>query len=321
MIAVDVHAHYVPPQLLDAVADGQVPGISVHDTDTGRGLQIGDNKPTRPLMPPLKDLDERTRWMDSEGISHQVLGTWADLFGYELDEKAAASWSRLIDDTLREAVGTNERFLTLSTPPLQHPTLAARLLEKAVEAGHAGALIGTEVGQRQLDDPYFDPVWSVASEMSLPVVIHPGYCEDYRLQGMGLINAVGRGNDTTIAVARILLGGVLERHPDLTFVVSHGGAAIPLLIGRLYRTHQLTEGTSDPRSGLERLYFDSVVHDPAALEHLCRVAAPGHVLLGSDYPFPIGDPHPRQIVETADLDQQTTEAILAGGTRLFGVSE
>lgn len=318
MTVVDVHAHHVPEALLQAVVDGAAQDVRAVDLDGKTAVAIADNAPTRPLKPRLRDLDERHSWMDEQGLDHQVLGTWADLFAYELPVDAADRWTRLLDDTLLEAVADDPRFSSLSTPPLQDPELAARAIHRAADDGHVGALIGTDVAGMELDDPSLDPVWAAAQERAYPVYVHPGYCADPRLQDLGLVNAVGRGIDTTIAASRLLLGGVLERFRDLRLVLSHGGAALPSLIGRLARNHHITPDTTDPLDGFARLYFDSVVHDPAVLAHLCHLASPGHVLLGSDYPFPIGDLEPTGVVDRAKLDDATRRSVLEAGGALFG---
>lgn len=316
-MTVDVHAHYVPPRLLEALEDGASRAVRTVDRDGGTAVQIQDAAPTRPLKPALRDLDERGQWMERNGIDHQVLGTWADLFAYDLAADAADEWTRLLDDTLADAVAGDDRFSSLSTPPLQDPDLAAARLRDAVDAGHVGALIGTDVAGTQLDDRRLDPFWAAAEERSCPVFVHPGLCADPRLGDLGLVNAVGRGIDTTVAGSRLLLGGVLDRFPGLRLVLAHGGAALPTLLGRLARNHEITPGTADPAAGFSHLYFDSVVHDAAVLEHLCRVAAPGHVLLGSDYPFPIGDLAPTAVVHQAGIDDGTRAQILTGGGDVF----
>jgi predicted TIM-barrel fold metal-dependent hydrolase len=99
----------------------------------------------------------------------------------------------------------------------------------------------------------------------------------------------------------------------MTLVVAHGGAALPYVLGRLVRNHLLDpSGTADPVESFARLYFDSVVFDPAALEFLVTKAGPDRIMLGSDYPFPIGDLTPRAVVENAALDDKAHDSILGG---------
>lgn len=317
MTIVDTHAHHVPRSLLDAIDGGESDVATVITEGDGHAIQLQGLPPTRALKPRLLDLEERGTWLREQGIDVQVIGTWADLFGYHLPPPEAARWTELLNRTLSEATDGEDRYRPLAALPMQDPEAAARTLGDAIDQGFAGAMIGTRIDRLELDDPTFEPVWRVAADVAAPIFVHPGFCVDERLDGLGLMNAVGRGNDTTIAAARLLLGGVLDRHPDLRLVLSHGGAALPILLGRLAKNHEITEGTADPRPGFERLYFDSVVLDPATLEHLCRVASPGHVLLGSDYPFPIGDLQPLQVVSAAHLDGDVATSIRTGGDALF----
>ncbi len=318
MVTVDVHGHYVPPLLLQRIAAGDARAVRTIDTPDGVAVQIEGEAPTRSLKAKLRELEQRGEWLVAEGIDRQVIGSWADLFGYGLSREDAAQWSQLIDMTMREATEGDDRWVTLSTPPIQHPDLAAERLHAAAEEGHGGAMIGTDAGGMELDDARLDPFWQATVDTGLPILIHPGYCADPRLNDMGLINAVGRGVDTTIASARLLHGGVLDRFPDLKLVLSHGGAGLPGLLGRLARNHAVTPNIGDPVTGFARLYFDSVVHDARTLRFLLDLASPGHVLLGSDYPFPIGDLSPVQTVDDARLDADEREAVLGSGAALFG---
>lgn len=320
MTTVDAHAHLVPQQLLDAIEESGQDLAKLRRSDAGVAIELRGAPPTRPLKPALIEVDSRRAWMDEHGVDVQIVGTWADLFGYHLNADRAARWTELVTRTLLEAADGDDRLRVLAALPLQEPDSAATQLTTAVADGCVGAMIGTQVGDGELDDRRLDPVWRAATEADVPIFIHPGLCDDPRLVDMGLVNAVGRGNDTTITGARILLGGVLDRHPDLKLVLSHGGAALPVLLGRLARNHAITDGTADPRPGFGRLYFDSVVLDAPALEHLCRVAAPGHVLLGSDYPFPIGDLAPRRVVDATQLPQEVKDGICTDADALFSRS-
>lgn len=317
MKVVDVHAHLVPQQLLDAIERGATDVAQLRPAEGSVSVEVQGAKPTRALKPKLIDLGQRRAWMDEQGVDVQLVGTWADVFGYHLPPDVGVPWAELVTRTLLEATEGDDRFRVLASLPMQDPQRAADALAAAVRAGAVGAMIGTRVGDVELDDPRFEPVWEQAAQLDVPLLLHPGFGEDPRLAGMGLMNAVGRGNDTTIAGARILLGGVLERHEQLKLVLSHGGAALPVLLGRLGRTHTITDGTSDPTLGFARLYFDSVVLDAGTLAHLCCVASPGHVLLGSDYPFPIGDLQPQRVVERADLADDVKQGIKTGGDGLF----
>jgi len=146
-------------------------------------------------------------------------------------------------------------------------------------------------------------------------------CGDDRLNGYDLLNAVGRLTDTTIAVARLLFSGHLTRFPGVTLVVSHGGGAVPYALGRLRRNRAIhPDGYADPFDGFRRLFFDTVLFEPQALRFLCDVAGADRVVLGSDYPFPIGDPEPARVVDETPLTEAERRAILGEtAARIFHI--
>jgi aminocarboxymuconate-semialdehyde decarboxylase len=136
-----------------------------------------------------------------------------------------------------------------------------------------------------------------------------------------MINAVGRGTDTTTAVARLLFAGHFSKYPGMNMVLSHGGGALPYMLGRLGRNVDAHPGRyADPREEIKACYFDTVLFDPRALEYLCTLFGADRVMLGSDYPFPIGDPEPLNIVRNADLTPDKKDQVLGRtAARLFHV--
>jgi aminocarboxymuconate-semialdehyde decarboxylase len=210
----------------------------------------------------------------------------------------------------------------LASVPLQDGEMAARLLEELRDEGLTGVMIGTQPfgDSGVLDDPALDPFWSVASAREAVIFIHPMYgCGDTRLNDYDMINAVGRGLDTTTAVARMLFTGHFTKYPGMSVVLPHGGGALPWVLGRLMRNAEIHPGQyADPMDGFRRIYFDTVVFDPDALNFLIAKAGVDKVVLGSDYPFPIGDHTPRDIVGKAGLSEIDTTAILGGtAAKLF----
>ena len=183
------------------------------------------------------------------------------------------------------------------------------MLGEIVERGFGGVMIGTlpKGTSGNLDDPALDPFWQAASDLGAAVFLHPMFlCGEPRLADYDLVNAIGRLADTSIAVSRLLFSGHLLKFPGMKFVLSHGGAALPYALGRLARNHAISPGKyADPRKGFEAMYFDSCVFDADSLEYLAKKAAPGRIMLGSDQPFPIGDPEPKKVVEGAYLQRSS----------------
>jgi aminocarboxymuconate-semialdehyde decarboxylase len=323
-VIVDTHAHYVPQPMLDALKSriGSFRNIELTHQGDAWKLAFAGGPPTRPISPGLRDADKRRQWMQTNGIDCQVCGGWLDSFGYELPPDEGAAWSRFLNEHLLKATKTHAHFGALATVPLQSGKLAAEVLREALKAGFSGAMIGTQPkgSSGNLDDPDLDPFWQAASELKATLYLHPMFgCGDVRLNDFDMINAVGRGVDTTTAVSRMLFSGHFLKYSGMTMVLSHGGGAIPYMTGRLERNCAIHPGEyASAAEGFRRLYFDSVLFDPAILAFLVGKVGAGRVILGSDYPFPIGDLTPCKIVHDAPLTDADRRLILGEtATRLF----
>ncbi|MCB1739697.1 MAG: amidohydrolase [Gammaproteobacteria bacterium] len=321
---IDVHAHYVPQKMLDALggARDRFPNVELlHEGDDYR-LCFAGNKPTRPVNAKLREAEHRHQWMRDNGIDMQVCGGWLDAFGYELPPAEGADWSRFLNEQLLDAMTSSSFLAPLGSVPLQDGELAARVLEEALDAGMAGVMIGTQPhgSHGVLDDAALTPFWEAASALGAVIYIHPMFgCGDPRLNDYDMVNAVGRGLDTTTAVARLLFAGHFDRFPDMSVILSHGGGALPFMLGRLQRNVQIhPEQYADPVEGMRKLYYDTVLFDPLALEFLATKVGGDRLMLGSDYPFPIGDHCPCAIVHDANLSESDRELVLSGtAARLF----
>jgi aminocarboxymuconate-semialdehyde decarboxylase len=317
-LVIDIHAHFTPKlafERFDAHA-AKFPGVKLMRDDKGIRLQFPGGEATRPISPKLSDLADRRAWMDKNGIDHQLVGGWVDSFGYELPAQQGIAWSRFINDCMWDELRDEPRFTPLATVPLQDGKLAAEVLAEALAKGFGGVMIGTlpQGNGGNLDDPALDPFWEAASKLGAAIYLHPMFlCGEPRLADYDLVNAIGRLADTSIAVSRLLFSGHLLKFPGMKFVLSHGGAALPYALGRLARNHQISQGKyADPRKGFEAMYYDSCVFDVDTLEYLAKKAGVDHVMLGSDMPFPIGDPEPKKAVEGAYFTDAQKQGILGG---------
>jgi aminocarboxymuconate-semialdehyde decarboxylase len=315
-LVIDIHAHYVPKLMFERFEANaaKFPDAKLMRDDKGMRMQFPGGEITRPVAAKLSDLADRRAWMDRNGIDHQLVGGWLDLFGYELPAAQGLAWSRFFNDCLWDELKDETRFTPLASVPLQDGRSAATVLAEALERGFGGAMIGTlPKGQGgNLDDRNLDPFWEAASKLGAAIFLHPMFlCGERRLADYDLVNAVGRLADTTIAVSRLLFSGHLLNFPGLKLVISHGGAALPYALGRLARNHIIAQGKyADPRKGFEALYFDSCVFDADALEYLARKAKAERIMLGSDMPFPIGDPAPKKVLEGTYFTEAQKRGIL-----------
>jgi aminocarboxymuconate-semialdehyde decarboxylase len=325
-LIIDTHAHFVPPALLaDVKAQKRLfPSLKTKEEKGSLCFSFAGAEMTRPVMPLLSDVEKRREWLASQDIDRQVVGGWLDSFGYELPADEGADWSRFYNEHLLAGVKALPALVPLATVPMQSGKHAAAVLEEALNAGFHGAMIGTQPKGLGgvLDDPDLTPFWEVAHAKKATLFVHPMYgVDDDRLRAYGLVNALGRVTDTSIAVARLMHSGHLLKYHDATLVLSHGGAALPMVLGRLAKAHSAhPAGPADPTQSFKQLYFDTVVFDVNALRLVCAMAGVDKVVLGTDYPFPIGDFEPMNIVNALILSDEERAGI-AGNTamRLFNI--
>jgi len=324
---IDSHAHFVPPRLLDAIRDmnSQFPSIElIKGGENSFGFSFAGNKSTRPVSKLLSDTDGRLDWMNTNGIDIQVIGGWLDMFGYEIPADEGQRWSNLINHHLKEFCAENPRFLPLASLPMQDGKAAAKVLDFAHSSGFRGAMIGTQPKGKggTLDDPDLQPFWESAHRNGSILFIHPMFDSgDERVNDYGMNNAIGRITDTLIAISRIIYSGHVATYHNAKIIIGIGGAALPFVIGRMMRNYELhKDRLADPSEALSLLYYDTLVHDAPALELLIRTVGVNRIMLGSDMPFPIGDPTPRNILDQIGLtiaDRAKVETDVA--KKLFGL--
>jgi aminocarboxymuconate-semialdehyde decarboxylase len=320
---IDVHAHCIPVGVVDTLrAEGGRYGIEIAEADGRYAARIAGAGTTRPFMPALLDVPRRLAAMDASGVDVQLLSSWIDLTAYALDGGTGARYARMFNEGLAATVAeAPDRFRALATVPLQAPERAAAELRHAITAlGAVGVEIATTVDGRELDDPGLEPFWAAAEELRALVVVHPlDSLAGRDLTRYGLNNLIGNPAESTLALGHLVFGGVLERHPGLVVVLVHGGGFAPYQIGRWDRGFSTgARGaaehlTRSPGEWLRRLYFDTVLHSPASLRFLVGVVGAEHVLLGSDYPFMMGEPEPvRSLDAVAGLGDDERQLILSG---------
>ena len=322
---VDSHAHLVPPELLAAIAKDRArfPNVRLIEDDGSLAFAFAGAKPTRPVSKPLSDIPARLSWMAKQAIDRQVVGGWVDMFGYELASAESEAWSRLANDCLLAAAKAEPHFVPLATVPLGDGARAASVLKAAMAAGFPGAMIGTlpRGPGSTIDHADLNPFWKMADETDAIIHIHPSFdAGDVRVNDFGLANGLGRITDAVVAVARLICAGHITRYKSAKIVVPMGAAALPFVLGRLKRNHQITPGIGDPVEGLAHIYTDTILHDARVLKFVIETMGADRLMMGSDMPFPIGDAEPMRIVSDAGLSKDQVNSIAGGlAARLFRI--
>ena len=245
----------------------------------------------------LTDVRTKLSDMDRMGVDISVLSASPISYHAWAEGEDAVRLSRLQNEAMSDIVARYpDRFIALATVPIQDVTLGTAELTHAVKnLGHRGVMMQTNFRGRDLDHPVFEPFYNQLETLDVPLFLHPhdvaGYerCQDYYLT-----NLIGNPLDTTIAVSRMLLGGVFERHPGLKVCLVHGGGQFPFIKGRLdHGYHERPEARKlapkAPSAYLGQLWFDTITHWDPALTFLIDQFGEDHVYLGSDYPFDMAD--------------------------------
>jgi aminocarboxymuconate-semialdehyde decarboxylase len=318
---IDVHAHYVPPQLIDAIGTrGKHIGVRLEPSSGAPpALHFDYGFKVRPFFPRLVEpVGERLAWLDEQGIDVQIVGTWPDIFGYGLAADACIAWHRMLNDTLAAWCTDNaNRFAWIGSVPLIDAEAAARELERAGGLGACGVIISSNIENINIGELPLDAFWRKAEALGMPVLIHPVLVGPApRAAKFGLAQVVQYTFDTTLGIGSVLMSGVLDRFPSLKLVLSHGGGAYPYLAGRFDIMHRRMDRAAQgdvaaklPSAYATQMAYDSIVHAPKALRFLIDVVGLDNVVLGTDYSFPPADMEPLTHLRSAGLSAAEIDAI------------
>jgi aminocarboxymuconate-semialdehyde decarboxylase len=328
MSAIDLHAHVIVPEILRDAAPEERWRPALRRIDTRRVVEL-DGVRVGSMVQEFVDLDRIVAAQERAGIDHVVLSPWVPLLFYDVDPEEGLRRCRVQNQGLARMRSERPyRVSVLGAVPLQDPALAAFELEELMSSGSfAGIEVTTSVRGTYLGDPQFEPFWETAERTGALVFVHPttrGF-SDAAFQYYYLHNLVGNPMETTLTAAHMVLSGVMERHPNLKVMLAHGGGAIVALQGRLRHGHEAIAAAgaalSEPADlSIRRFLFDTVTHDPALLRSLVQAVGADRVMLGSDYPFDMADPHPVETVRRAALDEDDEAALLYGNAeRLLAI--
>jgi aminocarboxymuconate-semialdehyde decarboxylase len=327
---VDSHSHFLPAAAIDLLRRGEHPLARVEERPGAGTWVVAASGLQFPLTPLFHDIEAKLAWMDDRGIDVSLTSIAAPFFMYELAPDDAA-WLASAANDAAAALSNDSggRLIGVATVPLCAPELAAAELERACgELGLKGVEIGTSMGVTMLDDASLDPFFSAAEALKVPVFLHPytsmlGLLHVPGFERFFLLNTVGNPLETHLAAARLILGGVFDRHPGLIIQLSHGGGGLPYQLARLDRTYALREQVRElaakpPSEYIDRFLFDTVVYDWQPLEFLIKLVGVDHVVFGTDHPFDVADTTGLEAARRLDAGQAS--AVLGeNATRAYGL--
>lgn len=325
MATIDIHTHGLPqrfPRLGQRYA-GDWPDLVPHDSCSAQ-ITVG-GQPFRSIDSRCWDPAHRIEDMDAEGVAAQVVSPIPVTFCYGLPAEGVEELSRVQNEWIAELVREHPgRFAGLGTVPLQNPERAAGMVTAISELGLAGVEIGSNIAGEPLDTPGMDEFFAACAETDAVVFIHPYASLDGRLARHGLAYSIGMTTETAAAAATLVLGGILDRYPTIRIVLAHGGGAFLAMLPRIDRctaTLPGIEGPAEmPSAYANRFWYDSLVYSPKSLRGLIEEVGADRVMVGTDYPFPIGERPAGAGVAAAALGTVDTAAIYENtAAELFGL--
>lgn len=322
MLKIDVHTHILPrdiPRWQDSFGYGGFIHLD-HIDACSATMMRDDGHRFREIEDNCWSAERRIEEMETAGVDVQVLSTVPVMFSYWAKPDDGLSVARFLNDDIAEHVARfPKRFIGLATLPMQAPEHALKELERCKANGFAGIEIGTNINQLNLSEPQFFDIFAACEELGMAVFVHPwemmGQAD---MQKYWLPWLVGMPAESSRAICSLIFSGVLERLPRLRILFAHGGGSFPATLGRIEHGFNVrpdlcaVDNPHSPRKYLNRMYFDSLVHERSKLEFLIALVGSDQIALGSDYPFPLGEETPGSLIESLDLDDAIKEMLLHG---------
>ena len=320
MLKIDIHTHILPknwPNLKERYGYG---GFVQLEHCSGCSRMLIDGEHFRDVTKNCWDPHTRIEECDKYEVDVQVLSTVPVMFSYWAKPKDTADLSMILNDHIADLVTEfPKKFIGLGTLPMQDADLSIKELTRLKEIkGIAGVQIGSHINGWNLDDPRIFPILEAAQDLDLSVFVHP-----WQMLGSDRMNLywlpwlVGMPAETALSICSLIFGGVFEKLPKLRIAFAHGGGAFPSIIGRLEHGYNVrpdivaTHNKHNPRDYIGKFYLDSLVHEPSVLQYMIDLFGADCIALGSDYPFPLGEENPGEMIKNMKLEKNIVSALYA----------
>ena len=327
---VDIHCHYKSQKAADlvlaALKDSWRPPLSYGNSVS----QAVNEKQLADIEPKMNSVAVRLADMDAMGVDIQAVSPAPYQYYYGIEPEVGRDAAKQINDDLAEiAAGHPDRFVALGTVPLQHTELAVQELERCIKTlGMRGVEISTNVNGTELSDSRLEPFFAKAEDLDTLIFIHPsGFTQPERFNDHYFINLISHPLEATLAIGYLIFDGVLDRHPGLKICIAHGGGYAASYAGRMdhgfhARADCRQHIIQPPSAYLRRLYFDTMVFEPDQLGFLIEKYGSDHILLGTDYPFDMGEADPNGLIDRVPDLGEADKSMIRGGNaaRLLGIS-
>jgi aminocarboxymuconate-semialdehyde decarboxylase len=325
--AIDIHHHYIPPDLIDEVKrNGKALGVEYFPPKTPKDNPLQIRFPNGNRLNPdprMAELPNRLEAMTKGHIAIATVEVHTACVGYELDGSRGETWSKLYNEAIMDLVKRHpDRFAGIATVPLQDPPRAAKVLEHAIrDLKMSGVTIASNVVGKYFDSKDFDPFWQKAEELDILMIMHPEWVlGSEKIGAYSLRTVCGNPADTTLSVGYMIYSGVFDRFPKLKLALLHGGGFFPYHLGRFDNGFQSASAgriaaKQPPSKYLKNLYFDNLLYRIETIEYLKRTVGAEHIMVGTDYPFDLGDWMAAEKIHKMECTSAEREAMLHGNAR------
>ncbi len=320
LFTVDIHTHILPehiPRWANKFGYSGFIHLDHHKPCCAR--MMIDDQFFREIQANCWDPDFRLKDCSHHHVDVQVLSIIPVLFHYWAEPAHALDTSRYFNDFIASVVERYpDRFIGLGTLPMQDPALAAKEMERCVnELGLAGVEVGSHINDWNLNDPALYEFYEAAEKLGASIFVHPwDMMAKDKMTKYWLPWLVGMPAETSLAICSMIFGGIFEKFPGLKVAFAHGGGSFPATIGRIEHGFNVRpdlcaiDNNHNPREYLGQFYLDSLVHDPLMLDYIVSLVGEDKVALGTDYPFPLGELEPGQLIHAMDYTDDKKQKLL-----------
>jgi aminocarboxymuconate-semialdehyde decarboxylase len=326
MPVTDIHTHFFPESWPDLAARFGTPDWPwIKHTEPGKAVIMIGNRVFRQITSACWDANVRLEQMDRDGVNQQLVSATPVLFAYNREPQHALDCARLFNDAALELCARgNGRLRALCQVPLQDIDASCAELTRCMSAGHLGVQIGNHVGDKNLDDPGIVTFLHHCADQGAAVLVHPwDMMAAQRMPKYMMPWTVGMPAETQLSLVTLIVSGAFDRLPaSLRICFAHGGGSFAFLLGRLqnaWQHQELARGAAQfpPNHYLNRFYVDSAVFDQRTLQFLVEIMGQDRVVLGSDYPFPLGEERVGALIRASQLSPETKTKLLGANAQTW----
>lgn len=321
MFKIDIHTHILPPEIpkfKELFGYGGFIQLHRHKDCCGADMINDNGEFFRKVEPNCYEAESRLKECDQHHVHVQVLSTVPAMFSYWSKPGDGEYIAQFLNGHVQSVVEKfPKRFIALGTLPMQAPDLAVKEILRLKKMGVKGVQIGSHVNDWNLDDKNLFPIYEALESCELAVFVHPwDMMGQEKMQKYWLPWLVGMPAETSRAICSMIFGGVFKKFPKLKVCFAHGGGSFPITIGRVEHGFQTrpdlcaVDNNVNPRDYLGKFYIDSLVHDLEVLKFIVKTMGEDMVMLGTDYPFPLGELVPGKLIMDSNLDQGVKEKLL-----------